>query len=136
MNLDPVQRDDFSAGFFDAAAAGRLAARRCDQGHYLPATQGYMGPPIRCPHCRSAVIDWVDVSGEATLVSWTVVHLKDATRLAGLVELAEGPWMFAALDVESATSLEVGAALRVRFVQPDGGEAMPVFSPPDPRDHS
>jgi uncharacterized protein len=130
MKLAPVARDDFSAGFFDAAAAGHLAVRQCENGHFLPPTLGYMGPSIRCPECSSARIDWVPASGEATLISWTVAHAKDgSTQIAGLVELAEGPWMTAALDVESDGELTAGGALRVHFVRPEGSEALPVFSP-------
>jgi uncharacterized OB-fold protein len=130
MELAPIHRDDFSAGFFDAAAAGHLAVRRCENGHFLPPTLGYMGPATRCPECLSAQVDWVPAADEVTLVSWTVVHSKDgSTQIVGLVELAEGPWMTAALDVESDAELAVGSPLRVHFVHPDGGEAIPVFSP-------
>jgi uncharacterized OB-fold protein len=129
MDVAPVQRDEFSAGFFDAAADGHLAVRRCENGHFLPPSVGYMGPSLRCPECQSPEIDWVHASGEATVVSWTVIHAKEGTRqIAGIIELAEGPWMTVALDLESDEGLEVGAALKVSFVHPEGGEFVPVFS--------
>jgi uncharacterized OB-fold protein len=130
MDLAPVVRDEFSAGFFEAAAEGRLAVRRCEHGHFLPPTLGYMGPSVRCPECHSPNIDWVYASGNATILSWTIVHAKDGSRqIAGLVELAEGPWMTVALDVESDAGLELGTAVTVSFVHPEGGEVVPVFSP-------
>jgi uncharacterized OB-fold protein len=129
MVLAQVLRDEFSAGFFDAAAEGRLAVRRCENGHFLPATLGYMGPATRCPDCLSPNIDWVSACGDATLVSWTVTHAKDGSsnQVAAMVELAEGPWMTVALDVEPDADLQVGDPLRVIFVCSEGGEYVPVF---------
>src|SRR3954447_9411471 len=123
MDLGPVHADAFSEGFFAAAAEGRLGVRRCENGHFLPPSLGYMGPSLRCPECLSPAIDWVTASGDATLVTWTVAHSKDgSTKIAGVVELAEGPWMTAAIDVQSDAELEVDGALRATFVRSDGGE--------------
>jgi uncharacterized OB-fold protein len=128
--LEPVTRDEFSAGFFDAAAQGLLAVRRCENNHFLAASLGYMGPALRCPECLTGNIEWVPASGEASLVSWTIVHDKGGgTRTVGMVELAEGPWMLAALGVDSDEELTPNMPLRVDFVRPDGSEALPVFSP-------
>jgi uncharacterized OB-fold protein len=130
MDLAPVQRDELSAGFFDAAAAGRLAVRQCENGHYLPPSLGYMGASLRCPECQSPNIDWVTASGDATLVTWTVAHSKDgSTKIAGVVELAEGPWMSVPIGVETDAGLAARTAMRATFVPSDGGEVVPVFVP-------
>jgi uncharacterized OB-fold protein len=130
VTMAPVLRDDFSAGFFDAAADGYLAVRRCENGHFLPPTLGYMGPSVRCPDCLSPDIDWVHASGQATLISWTVVHAKDGSKqVAALVELAEGPWMAVGIDADSDERLRSGMSLTAAFVHPEGGEVVPVFVP-------
>jgi uncharacterized OB-fold protein len=131
--LPAVQRDDFSAPFFDAAAQGILLVRRCENGHFLaPSSGSSHGNSLRCHECQSGRVDWHPASGMATLVSWIVLHPRDGggeTRRAGLVELEEGPWMYALLDVPSDLELRVGLALRVGFVPTDGGETIPSFGP-------
>jgi uncharacterized OB-fold protein len=132
MALRAVLRDEYSAPFFDGTAKGELRVRRCANGHYLPAWQGSTeGPSLRCHTCQSTDITWQPASGRGTLVSWIVLHLKEeeggGVRLSGLVELEEGPWMYALLDVEPDAALAVGTALEVGFTPTDGGEIIPAF---------
>ncbi len=129
--LPKVARDEASAAFFDAAASGTLAVRQCANGHFLPPTQGFSGPAIRCQVCQSPDITWQAASGSATLVSWVVPYGRTGqpTGVAGLVELAEGPWMNALIDVEPDTQLHAGQALAVCFLPTDGGETIPAFRP-------
>jgi uncharacterized OB-fold protein len=129
MHPSAVQRDDGSAAFFDAAANGQLLIKRCTGcGHSLPLAR------VRCGVCQSAALEWVPASGAASLVSWIVVHGRPASpdaeperSLVGLVELDEGPWMYAALvDVDEA-QLAAGVGLSVDFVTPPESEPLPVF---------
>jgi uncharacterized OB-fold protein len=130
MTDGTVTRDEASAPFFDAAASGRLLIRRCaDCGHWVaPYTR--MGLTLdRCPRCGSERVDWAPSSGEATLVTWTVVHTRDGpSPPVGVVELAEGPWMTVRIDADPA-ALAAGMALAVGFDRPGGGEPVPVFRP-------
>ena len=67
----------------------------------------------------------------AQLVVPGVTTVTDGAMLiggVGLVELEEGPWLHAQLDVDP-DAVAVGQALSVRFEQPEGGEAIPVFEP-------
>ena len=69
-------------------------------------------------------------------LSWIVIHDKPEVpggptfgRVVGLVELSEGPWMYAPLlDVEGRELCE-GLTLAVDFVRPGDGEAIPAFRP-------
>jgi uncharacterized OB-fold protein len=136
----PVERDAASAGFFDAAARGDLLLRRAPDGEVF-------GPQDDVD-ARFGAADLAPLvaSGDATLVSWAVVHQAPLPWLAGavpyvcaVVELAEGPWLTVRLvdvDVDAAAEpgvLAAGQPLRVRFV-PSGpadgpGETLPVFAP-------
>lgn len=120
----PVARDDASVGFFDAAARGELAVRRCAE------CSSVLGPEARtCPTCGSAELDSLAVSGWGSLVSWAVVHQAPLPMLAdavpyvtALVELDEGPWLLmrlaGACDGElTVGELAVGARLRVGFAR-------------------
>jgi len=128
--VSAISRDEASAPFFDAAAGGQLLIRRCaDCGHWtVPYTR--MGQVLdRCPNCTSARLEWAPASGDATLVTWTVVHTREGPlRPVGVVELAEGPWLTAPVDADPA-SLAAGMALEVGFERPGGGEPVPLFRP-------
>jgi uncharacterized OB-fold protein len=124
----PVHRDEASAGFFDAAADGRLAVRRCgiDDGLFAPEV-------ARCPRCGAAT-EWITVSGHGHLVTWAVVHRSPHAALAevvpyvtAVVELAEGPWLRTRLAVDDASSLAPGLPVAVAFARPSDGESVPYF---------
>jgi uncharacterized OB-fold protein len=132
MPLMPVQRDDFSAAFFDATVAGRLLVRRCTNGHYLGGSLRAGGLALQCPTCQTTELAWVQASGDAALVSWTVVHPRDDSppTVAGIVELREGPWMYGLLDVPPTAELRAGQPLAIGFVSSGaGGELIPAFKP-------
>jgi len=134
VGIPKVDRDEYSADFFDAAKRGELLVRQCENGHYMAPTQGYNQPSIRCHDCRSGVIHWTPACGLGTLVSWTVIHFRGAepaTRTAGIIELDEGPWIKALIDVGSDIELKAGTVMTVDFVETgDGdGELIPAFRP-------
>ena len=130
MTAFAVRRDEESAPFFDAAARHELLIRRCERC-------GRAYPPYQhgCPD--GGALAWTPAAGTGTLVTWAVEHGAVAdpalaaaadTSVLSLVELAEGPWLYAALvDVDPAT-LREGAAVVVRFVQPGDGELVPTFT--------
>jgi uncharacterized OB-fold protein len=125
-----VGRDEASAPFFDAAASGQLLVKRCAAcGHWVaPYSRGGVAPD-RCPQCTSDRLEWAAASGDATLVTWTVVHTREGPAPpVGVVELAEGPWLTAPLEADPSV-LVAGMALTVGFARPGGGEPVPVFRP-------
>jgi uncharacterized protein len=129
MAVGTIRRDRQSAPFFDGTAAGELRVRLCQRcGHRsIPQSQ-------QCPACRSTELGWEAASGRASVVSWAVVHGKPGAdgvpsrTVVGLVELAEGPWLHAQLDVDP-DAVSAGQQLQVHFETPEGGEAIPVFRP-------
>jgi uncharacterized OB-fold protein len=134
MGLPNVARDQYSADFFDAANEGELLVRQCENGHFMAPTQGYNQPSVRCQECHSRAIHWAPASGHGTLVTWTVIHSREsalATQIAGIIELEEGPWIKALIDVDSDAELHSGVAMSVDFVRTgDGdGELIPAFRP-------
>jgi uncharacterized OB-fold protein len=132
VSLAPVHRDRESAEFFDGAARGRLLVRRCVNGHYVGSSLRAGGLSLLCPACGTTELAWVEASGRATLVSWVVGYDRDGspTGVAGIVELEEGVWMNALLQVEPDAELSIGQRLAVGFVPSgEGGETIPVFGP-------
>ncbi|MEV7394824.1 MULTISPECIES: OB-fold domain-containing protein [unclassified Streptomyces] len=122
-----VRRDPATEVFFDATARGELPVRRCTAcgTHAAPQADA-------CPNCRSATSTWVPAAGTATVVSWTAVPGRgpDAEKVAALVELTEGPWLYAALrGLRAGERPWAGMPVTVAFERPEGGEAVPVFRP-------
>ncbi|RFU40470.1 hypothetical protein DZF91_16990 [Actinomadura logoneensis] len=156
MDIGILRRDGRTDGFFDAAARDRLAVRRCaacaappegavpsdrdvppDGAATGAGAEAFLPPDATsCPDCGTEDLGWTDVSGEAVLVSWTVLHPRPREdgsapppALLALVELAEGPWLYARLDGVGPAGLREGLPLRVRFAHPSEGEAYPLFTP-------
>jgi hypothetical protein len=126
-----IERDDASAPFFDAAAEGTLLIRRCP-------VCGTAYPPNRTRCADSDELEWVAAGGSAVLVSWAIDHAAPldpalaspaaSTSTYGLVELDEGPWLQVPIVGVAPDDLAEGIAMRVQFVRPGDGEAMPAFT--------
>ena len=129
MAVPPVQRDDSSATFFDAAAEARLLIKRCPKcGAYGPP------PQTKCRRCGSDTT-WSPASGDATLITWTTTPPngkapEGAPSTFGYVELAEGPWLDAILADVPADALREGLPLHVTFLHDPDGEPIPAFGLP------
>lgn len=126
MTWPTIERDAKSAEFFEAAAGDELVIKRCED-----CEQALPPEAAVCTTCAGTALTWAPATGAGTLVSWTVVHrapnhaYADLTPyIVGVVELAEGPWLYASVETEAP---EAGQALRAEFRHPEAGEAYPVF---------
>jgi uncharacterized protein len=134
-----ARRDQRTAGYFDALSEGRLAVLRCRSClRWSPPAGFFSNPMIRCPGCGSAEIEWELTEGKGNIVSWahdpTFPSIVDGTpgQTSALVELAEGPWVFAALRIEPE-QLVSGLPVVVEAVIPfAGGEPVPCFCRAEP----
>jgi uncharacterized OB-fold protein len=127
MMMVPAVRDHRSIPFFEGAANGNLMIKRC-------SCSSYLGPERIDCSCETPDLEWVEATGTATLVSWIISHAwpvpedeKAATMTVGLVELTEGPWMYAALLDIPREDLHQGLSLVVDFIHPSDGETIPAF---------
>ena len=127
--------DELTADFWAAAARGALAVQRC-------AECGRFQHPPRplCACCGADRVPFVDVSGDARLVSWTVTHHPVVPALAGhlpyaclVVELVEqdGLWLVSDRIGGSAdvADLRQGMPMRVHFDDRAGDVVIPQFVP-------
>ena len=120
-----VRRTADSADFFDAARHGRLLLRRCSG---CDAVRGPQEPV--CPACYAVEHTAVSASGRATLVSWSRVHRSPvpgapAPYTAGLVEVAEGPWLLTRVLTAADETLVAGQPLTV-VVAPGAADGEPI----------
>lgn len=128
VGVPPVVDDPETAGFFAAAAEGRLVVQRC-------ATCGHRQQPPRprCVSCHGQELEWSDVPDEGRLHSWTVVEHQIHPNF-------EPPYTVLLVDVvpeEGADTIRylgylpgrpgvaVGDALRVTFDEVADGVVIP-----------
>ncbi len=130
MSFHRPEIDATTSEYWSAAADGRLIADRCgDCGALAPYPRGF------CPACWSGNVASEELSGRATLYTYSEVHanpmppFKDLTPyLAAIVELEEGPRVLTRLVDVPAAQVEIGMALRATFERVDDGEALVLFT--------
>ena len=89
-------------------------------------------PAERCVACMSRSFGGVAVSGAGSIVCWRMLacpvrdRAEPVLRAVAIVELDEGPWVYAVIDgkLPAATARHVP----VRFRRPASGDDFPVFS--------
>ena len=126
----PILTDD-NAAFWEAAREHRLVAQRCASCRRLRHP-----PRPMCPHCRSLDAELVELSGQGTVYSFSIIHYPptpffDYPVLAVLVDLDEGIRLVSNLVGVDPASIEgtslVGARVAVGWVSADGDAELPVF---------
>jgi uncharacterized protein len=110
-----ITMDEHTKPFWEAAKERRLVAPCCGQcGTFrLPPT------PF-CPNCQSTQVNWIELSGGATVYSFAVVH-----GFPGLPDLILVPVV---VDV-APSDVVIGMNLRVDFAPIADGWLLPVFRP-------
>jgi uncharacterized OB-fold protein len=111
------QPTTLSRPFWAAANDGRLALQRCE------ACGGFRWTPqILCPQCLGEVFEWVDISGDGDLYSFTIVHRAplagfETPYVLAVIALDEGPLMLTRLVDCEPDSLSIGQRMEVHFTR-------------------
>jgi uncharacterized protein len=125
--------DEASAGFWEAANAGRLDVQRCRQ-----CRRWNHAPSLACPSCGSFDLAYETVSGKGTLFSWTVLQEAPAPGfrhmlplIVGVVELAEQEHLVLGANILEVRvdELKLGMPLEVVFEQVTDLCTLPQFRP-------
>lgn len=128
----PMPTPDAATGpYWAAAHEGRFVMPRCnDCGKY------HFYPHPLCPHCSSARLEWVEVSGRGKLYSYTVVHrapskafAEEVPYVVAVVELDEGPRLMSNLRGCAPEAAQIGMPLKVAFRKLSESVTLPVFEP-------
>jgi len=119
-----------SLPYWNAAREQRLLIRSCKAcgaKHFMPR---YL-----CPECWSDDLEWVESSGRGRVHSFSVVHraptpvhMANAPYVIALVDLDEGPRMFAHVVGEGALATSIGDRVRVVFEDRGNGAKVPQFA--------
>ena len=110
--------------FFDGCAAGKLVLPRCkDNGKFI------WYPRAISPFTFGPV-EWVEVSGKGTIYTFSVMQRADPPYCIAYVELAEGPRMMTNIVDCDFSTLKIGQAVMLKFIQSEGsGPPLPFFAP-------
>ncbi|MEX1255888.1 MAG: OB-fold domain-containing protein [Dehalococcoidia bacterium] len=115
--------------FWSAAKERRLVLQRCDD------CAAYRFPPeVACGGCGSRRTAWTQVSGRATLYSWTVAHppllpffAERAPWPVVAVQLEEGPRMVTNVVDVPVEDYAAGLPVQVDFEEVDDEVTLVVF---------
>jgi uncharacterized protein len=132
LSLPVPQPNPDSLAYWEAARQQRLVIQQCKScgtRHFMARSQ--------CPSCWSDQLEWVDCAGTGTIYSFSVVHRASMPEFAAivpyvvaLIELDEGPRMFANVVGERALEVGIGDRVKVCFeVRGDDGAKLPQFTP-------
>jgi uncharacterized OB-fold protein len=125
--------DDTTRSFWQGLADGRLLGARCRAcGEIADFPRGF------CPSCWSDDVEDVELSGRATVYSYSVVHVNPVPPfadlvpyVAALVDLEEGPRLATRLVDIDPESVSIGMAVTARFEAVDEDEGVVLFGPPE-----
>ncbi|ABK67905.1 Zn-ribbon domain-containing OB-fold protein [Mycobacterium avium] len=114
--------------FWQAAKERRLVAPQCAD------CQTFRLPPTPfCPTCQSKAVNWVELSGAATVYSFAVVHgvpgMPDLVLVPAVLDLADAPGARLVSNVVDVAPADVfiGMSLRVDFSPIADGWLLPIF---------
>jgi len=127
MTVGPMARDAATAEFFDGTAAGQFLLRHCLACDAISAPQA-----AQCEQCAATALEWRPAAGDATLISWTVVHRRtdngEVLYVLCIAQLAEGPWWWSRVEGARPEELRPDAPLRIEYRRHSPhDEAVPVF---------
>ncbi|TPG49938.1 Zn-ribbon domain-containing OB-fold protein [Roseomonas nepalensis] len=115
--------DPSTLGFWQAAREGKLLlGRNLETGrlHYPPR-------PV-CPFDDVGEVEYVPSSGRGTIYTFSVMRAKTPYAIA-YVELEEGPRVMTNIVDCDLEALRIGQAVRLVFVDSEGGQPVPMFTP-------
>jgi uncharacterized OB-fold protein len=114
--------------FWQAAKDRRLVAPQCGE------CQAFRLPPTPfCPNCQSKQVNWVELSGAATVYSFAVVHgvpgMPDLVLVPAVLDLPDAPGARLVSNIVDVAPADVtiGMPLRVDFSPITDGWLLPVF---------
>lgn len=130
LPLPKPQPNADSLPYWNGARERRLLIRHCTacgEKHFMPRHL--------CPHCWSDRLEWVESKGIGRVHSYSIVHRAPTAPFAAvvpyviaLIDLDEGPRMFANVVGEKSLEVAIDDRVRVTFEDRGDGAMLPQFS--------
>jgi len=120
-----------NASFNQYLKEKKLMGVRCSQCHKI-----FLPPRPICTECHSDEMEWIELSGQGTLMAFTSIHVaptfiveqgfdRDNPYCAGIVKTEEGGQISARIlgvDAKSPETIKIGTPLTVDFIEVGEGE--------------
>ncbi|MEM4534396.1 MAG: Zn-ribbon domain-containing OB-fold protein [Candidatus Korarchaeota archaeon] len=100
--------------FFDGLKEGKIYASRC-----LKCKEIFFPPRADCSSCLNSEMEWLPLSNEGELLTYTVIYVKPASFMhykdyvVGIAELKEGVKVLAWVNIDDHKKLRQGMRVRV-----------------------
>jgi uncharacterized protein len=108
--------------FWQAARERRLLIRQCDD-----CSRPHWYPRPLCPYCMGST-HWREASGRGSIYTWSLTRRAAPTPFCiAYVTLEEGVTMLTHILDWEHSPVSIGQAVRVTFVETDGGPPVPAF---------
>ncbi len=122
--IHTVDPDSETRAWWDAANAGQLLLRYCEQcrePHYYPRSI--------CPLCGSDRTQWRPAAGTGTVYAASVTWRAPVPYCIAYVQLDEGPIILSNIVDTDLASVAIGQRVSVVFKASTSGQAVPMFRP-------
>jgi uncharacterized protein len=128
--------DQWTAAFWEAAAQHRLVVPRC-----CACGTFRMPPTPFCPECQSQGVDWIEVAGQGTIYSYSIITRATVPSMADCL-----PYIPALITLEEAAGVRlvtnivdvpvdgvhIGARVCLVWADLEPGVSLPRFTFPRP----
>ena len=118
-----------TVAFWEGCKRHQLLLQKCTQCE----TQQFY-PRMICSTCSARSLDWVESSGNGTVLTWTIVrhpvseaYADDVPYVIALIKLQEGPTMMSQIIDCDPESVQSGMRVEVSFQDWTDEISMPVF---------
>ncbi len=109
--------------FFEALMEGKLLATKCPECGSI-----YFPPQSDCTRCRKSSLEWIELSREGELLTYTIIYTKPTSfahyndYTVGIARLPEGVNILAWVRETDPNKLRVGMKVRIEVVkrEPEG----------------
>ena len=114
--------------FFQGLKDGKVMATRCEKCKTL-----YFPPQASCPKCNTEDLSWIELSGEATLETFTEIIVKPSSfsnredYLIAVGRMREGINILAALNLDRGKDARIGMKLKLVPVEREGSMSYEFF---------
>jgi uncharacterized OB-fold protein len=117
--------------YWDACQQEKLLIQQCKECEHV---QFY--PRLMCTKCSSREVKWIEASGIAKVLTYTIVHRpilsayqKEAPYILAVVQLEEGPTMMTNVVNCPNDSIKCEMLVKVTFQRWTDEFLVPVFQP-------
>jgi len=100
--------------FFEGLSENKIFATKCKR-----CGKVYFPPQVDCPACKESDIEWIELSGEGELETFTIIKIKPKTfqhyddYMLAVGKLKEGIKVLAWLKTDSPDKVKIGMKIKL-----------------------